>query len=192
MSGARRTARWFASPGPRPTVPQSRRRPSPRTARNSPSCTPTAPSTSARIAADGSVMSATASVSTGLSPAALDWGLAVSDDGRRVGVAGALSPNNRTGRVVAVDTASGQTLRLGGERRVRGRLRDVAGRSPARLRVLRRCGSSGAGYPGGRRPVGPGGPRSPALHRPRRAPPSSGWRTRSARTANVSRSAGTG
>ena len=29
-------------------------------------------------------MSATASVSTGLSPAALDWGLAVSDDGGRV------------------------------------------------------------------------------------------------------------
>jgi WD40 repeat protein len=62
------------------------------------------------VAADGSVMSATASVSTGLSPAALDWGLAVSDDGRRVGVAGALSPNALTGRVVAVDTASGQTL----------------------------------------------------------------------------------
>ena len=62
------------------------------------------------VAADGNVMSATASVSTGLSPAALDWGLAVSDDGRRVGVAGALAPNALTGRVVAVDTASGQTL----------------------------------------------------------------------------------
>ena len=62
------------------------------------------------VAADGSVMPATASVPTGLSAAALDWGLAVSDDGQRVGVAGKLAPADQTGRAVVVDIASRQTL----------------------------------------------------------------------------------